>query len=271
MTPEFLLALMSALGLSGIGATWWARRGQRDHVNRVRTEWVRSAQLVHYGPVGAVCYGTRPRRVYTRGGEAGALGLTGGKLVFDGQRRSTYDTSVPFAQVRWIGLRLIAVRRYTTTRALIVHAERPGGWQVFSYTLDDPHEFGQVLSRECDLPLRDRGEEREDFGPAPATRLFQDIYGEWTPDREDALYLAPDRLLFDWGQPIMLGTIARLDVYTQPDRSADLLRITYTPPGDDEPAVVGFAVRAAKAWADAINSRTAAPIAVHAGRKHKSS
>jgi hypothetical protein len=274
MTPEILLLVVGTLGISGLaGGWWWTRRALTQHVIRIQTAWVRAGQIVHYGPVGGVCLGNRPRRAYGSG-VFGGLGITDGRLVFDGYRSNTENISVPYAHVRHIGLTAVAVRR-ASRRALTVHYESPDGWRVATFLTDSPVELAQALADECDLPVYDSGEAREDFGPAQAVRMFEDVYGEWHDDREDDLYLAPDRLLFGWRDAILLADIRRLDVYAQGGRwrdvnplARDLLRIEHGP-AEDDVEVVGFGVRGADQWADAIRQRATAPLAVYVGRKRK--
>jgi hypothetical protein len=268
MIPELLALLAGAAGVTGWGGRWWWRRTQRDHVIRIGTAWVRAGQRIHYTPVGAVCYGHRPPY---RQGVFGALGLTDGQIVFDGHRARTYNTGIPFQQVRWIGLSTIRTTLHTQ-RALMIHHDSTDGWRASAFIIEAPVELAHALSRECDLPVHDAGSERADYGPAPATRMTQDVYGEWSPDREGDLYLAPDRLLFAWRSAIPLDRIQRLDVLTQGDAlnplSHDLLRIEHES-GDGDIDVTGFVVRRASHWADALQHRAAAPIRVFAGRKKK--
>ncbi len=274
MTPEILLLVAGALGISGLtSGWWWTRRALRQHVIQVQTTWVRAGQIVHYGPVGTVCLGNRPRRAY-RGGSFGAVGITGGRLVFDGYRHNAENISVLYAQIRHIGLTTVSVHR-AQKRVLTVHYDSPDGWRVATFLTDNPLELAQVLAAESDLPVYDSGETREDFGPVRAARLFEDVYGEWHDDREDALYFAPDRLLFGWRDAIPLVDIRRLDVYAQGGRlhdlnplARDLLRIEYGP-ADDTVEVAGFALRSADQWAAAIRHRAATPLEMYAGRKRK--
>jgi hypothetical protein len=272
MSPELLLLIVGALGLGGVRALW-GRRGQDAHVIHVRTEWVRAGQIVRYGPVGAMCCGNRPHKSHGKG-VFGALGLTDGKLVFVGHRSTRYNVSIPFDLMHWIGLHTL--NGGAGARAIIVHYQSPSGWYVYTFTTDAPVEFGQALSRHSGLPLHDADAIREDFGPARATRMIQDIYGQWQPEYEIELYLAPGRLLFGWKSPILLERITRLDVLTKGGLedlnpfSEDLLRIEYeTPDGARE--TIGFVVRNAHKWAEAISRHTDAPLVIHAGRKKKSS
>lgn len=280
MGPELVLLIVGALGIggAGAGALWRRRRGQRDHVIRVRTAWVRAGQIVRCGPIGAVCLGTRPQRLY-RAGRFGALGITGEHLVFEGHHRNTESLSVPLANLRHIGLttvRIWAGRTAIHRRALAVHYTAPDGWRVATFAADEASELAQALSDESRLPVYDSGKDRDDFGPARALRMTQDVYGEWREDREGDLYLAPDRLLFNWRETIPLDDIRRLDVYAQGGRlrglnprAQDLLRVEYGEPGDHA-AIAGYTVRRADRWADAIRRRADAPLEVYAGRKRKS-
>ena len=186
MTPELILALMGALGLSGLGGVWWTRRAQRDHVMRVRTAWARAGQIVRYGPVGAVCLGHRPRRLYL-GGTFGALGITDGKLSFDGHRQNADNLSVAFGHLYRVSLTTVPVTIRAAPvhrRALTVHYDSPDGWRVATFLTDSPVEFAQALGDESGLPVYDSGDDREDFGPARATRMVQNLYGEWLDDRD---------------------------------------------------------------------------------------
>ncbi|MEP0762114.1 MAG: hypothetical protein HRF48_05180, partial [Chloroflexota bacterium] len=218
---------MEALEVSG-GGWWWQRRRRRAHVIRVRTAWVRTGLVVRYGPVGVVCHGLRPRCTYGRG-VSGAAGIAGDALAFEGQGRSAFNMRVALEQVQRLSLVTIALPASRRARALAVHYDSPDGWRVATFSGRDIPELAGALSGACALPLHDAGEGRDDFGPARATRMIQDIYGEWTPEREGALYLAPDRLLFEWREAMPLAAMARLDVYHGGGgrRAGALLRVEY--------------------------------------------
>ncbi|MBN2303773.1 MAG: hypothetical protein JXQ72_04820 [Anaerolineae bacterium] len=277
MGPELIVLALGTLGLGGIGGWWVTQQARRDHVNRARTDWVRAGQIIRYGPVSAVCYGQRPRRVY-RGGMFGALGIAGGQVVFDGLRASRCDLHLAPDTIRWIGLSTIPVlagRAISRRRVLSIHTDGPDGWRVIVFALDEPLAFAEQVAGITDLPVRDSGGTREDYGPVTAMRLDQDVYGEWSPDREDALYLAPDRLLFGWRDAIPLDDVRRIDTLHQRGGgpfSQDILRVEYVISGEfeEEFAVVGFGVRGANQWAAAIQRRIDAPVPVQAGRKKKS-
>lgn len=275
MTPELILLLVGGAGVVGIGVMWWQQRGQQAHVNRVRTEWVRAGQIVRLGPVGATCLDLHPRRTYS-GGIFGALGIVERQIMFDGHRHHTYNLNLTFDRLQRIGLTTVPViigRTMNRRRVLALHYDGPDGWRVATFLLDAPVEFANALGDQTGLPVRDSGQARDDYPPARAIRMIQDIYGEWQEDREGELYLAPDRLLFSGREPIPLAAIRRLDIFQQASvnpLSADLLRVEYdTPDGDYDFETTGFLVRRADKWAEEIAQRAEAPLTIHAGRKKK--
>jgi hypothetical protein len=274
MSAELVL-LALGLAASGGAAVWAAyRQAQQHFLIRVRTEWMREGRVVHYGPVGAHSYGSRPKSIYP-GGTFGALGLVGGHLFFAGHRSGWKNASLAFEQVRWIGLRSITVQAGRATvkkRALVVHADSVGGWVVYTFTTGDLDELARQLAAQCGQMVHQEG--REDFGPMNATRLTEDVYGQWHRDHADALYLAPDRLLFGWDSAIHLAQVRRVEVLARTGLESlnpfagDLLRVEYAG-ADEGHAAVGFVVRGARKWAEAIARRTQVPVQVHAGRKKK--
>ncbi|MEL7674980.1 MAG: hypothetical protein AAGU78_14670, partial [Chloroflexota bacterium] len=115
---------------------------------------------------------------------------------------------------------------------------------------------------------------------------------EWHAEREGTLYLAPDRLLFDWRDAILLDTIEQIGVVERAPGEDDVLRSVWRAipqlyaltraPGENERGevlrvmhridaetydVVGFAAPQAEAWAEAIAARASGRLAV--GRKKK--
>lgn len=276
MGTELLLLLLAGAGIGGIGGALWARRAQDTFLGRVRTEWVRAGRIIRFGPVGAVSFGTRPRAAYT-GGAFGALGITDRSLVFDGHRSNRHNATIPLASLRWIGLATLPVwtgRISARKRVLALHFEGSDGWRVATFVTDAPEDIAQALEAETGLPARDTGSARADFGPGRATRLFQDVYGDWSEDREDDLYLAPDRLLFGWRSAIPLDDIQRLNVLHRGGLDAlrplasGLLRIEYRA-AEGAIETVGFKVRRPAEWADAIAEHSASGLPVGQGRKKK--
>ena len=257
---EYLLALAGALGLGGLGRLWMRDRARRAHIIDTRTAWVRAGQRVQFGPFGVVSFGLLPQRTY-RDGLFGALGITDGRLVFDGHRDHRADLRLPLDHIQRVGLSTVPVRagrRTSHQRALTVHHADADGWRVTTLLSDDPGAIAAALDRLCDCPIHDSGPDRDDFGPAEATRMWQDVYGDWTAERDGDLYLAPDRLIFDWRDAIPLATIRRIDVLTQGtwrDRlpaAEGLLRIEHAAPDAESFDVTGFVARRAEAWAAAL-------------------
>ena len=276
MGPELLLLILAGAGLGGIGGSWWIRRAQGAFVAHVQTEWVRAGRIIRRGPVGAISFGARPQGTYT-GGVFGALGITDRAVIFDGRRSDRRNVAIPLTAIRWVGLTTIPVwagRVAVHKRALAIHFEGPDGWRVGTFVADILDDLAQWVSQETGLPVHDAGAERADFGPARAARLVQDVYGDWSMDREGDLYLAPDRLLFAWRSAISLDDIQRLDVISAGGLealnplSADVLRVEYRT-ADGEIDAAGFRVRRAARWADAIARRSARRLPVTQGRKKK--
>jgi hypothetical protein len=257
-------------------ALLWLRQTIVPHVRR---QWERAGANIQFSPVGATCYGTTPRRDYhSESGHYGALGIANDHLAF--LTRYSIKTAVLLACVRWIGFRRITVKRGKGTKkidALIVHADLRDGWHVFAFESNQSYRLAQELGARCGLPVRELGTERESYGPFPATRVTQDIYGAWHEDAwESLLFLAPDRLLYS-GTAIPLATIRQVGAFENGTLARrltpfprDLLRIEYRTP-QDKPQTVGFLVRRADDWADAIRRRSPARIAVSGGRKKKAS
>jgi len=247
---------------------WLGGRASARYVRDLATAWAAAGRAIHWGPVRAICVASLPG---WRGGKVdGALGLVDGGLVFAGRQATVCDRFVPFDAVRWIALR--RARGWPGgTRELAVHAERSGRWQVAVYALDSVVSLAEALASRCGCPVDDAGSGREDFGPARALRMVEDVYGEWHADREDQLYLAPDRLLFGWRDAISLESIEQVSVLERPPRAQGrgaVLRVAAQ--RDNETYdVVGFAVARAGAWADAIVRRAGGALA--GGRKRKSS
>lgn len=246
---------------------WLGGRASARYVRDLGTAWARAGRTIHWGPVRAICVASLPG--WPGGKVDGALGLVDGGLVFAGRRAAVCDGFVPFDAVRWVALR--RARRWPGSgRQLAVHAERSGRWQVAVFALDGAVALAEALASRSGCPVDDAGAGREDFGPARALRMHEDLYGEWHAEREDQLYLAPDRLLFGWRDAIALDRIEQVSVLERAPRAQGrgaVLRLVARV--DDETyEVVGFGVARAGAWADALVRRAGGALAV--GRKKKS-
>jgi hypothetical protein len=281
MPTELLLILVAA----AIGtALYWDQFTQRAHVTRLRQAW--ADHTVSVAPIGTICHGDRPplhgsRRVF------GALALVDDRLTFTGHRDPLHDFAAPVATIRWIGLRSrykTAWNRRVELPELVVHAETPAGWRVYTFTEGPLARFAEQFGQQTGLPVHEMGEKFEDFGPEPAVYLVQDARGDWQrrtpawfdpaappPDWDGlshTLYLAPDRLLYDWLNPVPLATIRRVDMLAKGGLnpfSENLLKIETTAE-DGEPRVMGFLLPNAGDWAGVIEQRIDTPVIYHAGR-----
>jgi hypothetical protein len=277
----YVIILLAA----GVGAAlYWDQYTQRAHVARLRAEWRDRAVAVP--PVGTISYGDYPPRYHTRR-VYGALALVDDHLTFTGHRDPLHDCSVPVASLRWIGLRARyknTWNRRIATPELHVHAETPAGWRVYTFAEGALRRFGEQVAQYTGLTLVDLDEKLEDFGPEPAVHLIQDALGNWqrlTPEAFDPaapppdwdglrhmLYLAPDRLLYDWRYAIPLDTIRRVDMHAVGKLNPfaeNLLKIEHSVDGD--PRVTGFLLANAGDWAGIIEQRISAPVIYHAGRQ----
>jgi hypothetical protein len=269
------LVLLGLLAASLVAVMWWDGFSQRAHVARLQREWS-DARSVDFGPVGVIVHGDRPSgNVPNR--FFGAIGIVDGGFVLVGQRVDQYDVDLPLAAVRWVGLRTNIIpkgRRMVEQRVLVIHLETAFGWRVYACTEGQPEAFAQALATAAGLPLHDVGTGYEDYGPVYAAWLARDAAGGWQvvagddlnlddpPPEWDSysntLYLAPDRLLYDWEHPILVSDILSVEVYPQGHAlnpfTEDLLQIVHTTaPGLTQSA--GFLVRDAADWADEIEGK----------------
>ena len=263
-TIVLLTVLVLALG----GALLWDRFSQQRHVARLAQKM--DAPVVA-GPAGVICHGDLPpgnvpHRI------TGALVVSAEQFVFAGQRVADFDVTVPLTAIRWVGVRTNVTPKWTRmieTRALVVHLETDAGWRVYTFTDGQPEELGRRLAEAAGVPLHNVGTAYEDFGPVYAGRLELDSAGGWRVlDRVDfadlppdwdsfrnTLYLAPDRLLYDWQHPVLVADMRQVDAYSAGHMGnpfdEELLRVEYETP-DGTLHVAGFLVRDAADWADEI-------------------
>jgi hypothetical protein len=255
----YVILLLAA----GVGAAlYWDQYTQRAHVARLRAEWANRAVAVP--PVGTISYGDYPPRYHTRR-VYGALALVDDHLTFTGHRDPLHDCSVPVASLRWIGLRARyknTWNRRIATPELRIHAETPAGWRVYTFAEGALRRFGEQAAEYTGLTLVNLDEKLEDFGPDPAAPP-----PDWDGLRH-MLYLAPDRLLYDWRHAIPLDTIRRVDMHAVGKLNPfaeNLLKIEHSV--DDDLRVTGFLLANAGDWAGIIEQRISAPVIYHAGRQ----
>lgn len=285
MSVELIILAILILG----GALLWDQTTQRRHTARVRQRWAASGPDTAPLVTGTICHGhyppsAIPQRIF------GALGLVEGQVTFSGHRADTLDFTQPVDAIRWIGLRTIvklAWSRRIEWPELVIHAETPGGWRVYTFTEGAITTLADHIAAAAGLTVQAMGETFEDFGPSPAIYLAQNYAGEWhrvTPasvtlddpapegdPHAHMLYLAPDRLLYNWQHPIPLAAIRRADVYARRGLSKlnpfdeHLLRVEYETGGTRH--IAGFLIRQAGDWAGILEHRLDVPVAHHAGRR----
>lgn len=267
-------AVLAAVG----GALLWDLGTQRRHVQRVRAAWERAGQTVQAGPVGTIAEGDRLiaaplRRAF------GALAIVDGQMRFVGHRTAALDIAVPLEAVRWIGMRArvkTAWNRRIETPELVIHAETPDGWCVFCFLEGALPSLAEQIGALTGLSVEVRGEVREDFGPTPAVWVEPDAASGWClagvdqPDPRIApaawlqtarlLYLAPDRLLFDRRQAILLERIRRVTAIAagagdvENPFGVSLLRVDYESEAGER-RVSGYVVPNAGDWAGVLEAR----------------
>jgi hypothetical protein len=245
-------------------------------------QWRLTGEPIHFGPVGATCYGTEPIQSYRNcAGHYGAVGILGEYFVFSTRAWERY--MVPLASIIWAGVREITVAHGKGTKkvsALMVHGEFQDEYYVFALSSDERYAIEQQLSARRNLRIANLGDRSESYGPATVTRVAQDIYGEWHEEDYGQLFLAPDRLRFSHldrpatsiflGQIRAVGAFSRGGILNNLNPFAeDLLRIEYQPTPDGKPEVIGFVVRDGDIWAESIHVCSPARIALHTGRKKK--
>lgn len=253
------------------------------HMRRLRGQWCAEQRTIHYGPVRASCCPVRQHGDTIIVSSSGVVGLVDDQLIYRGTFSRSCDISLPYDKIHWISKRPVTPPKRGAkekTVAVQVDTMGPGGWQAYQFRLRDWMWFADALHNATNLPIRSGAPV---FGPGPltsvqATRMTQNVLGSWQTDAVGQLYLAADRLLFEWTDVIMLDRITALDLYDryvlpEPLRALDvltqdLLRIEYTGPHGDR-QVIGFQVAHARQWGDAIAARCGIGLMVHEGRKKK--
>jgi hypothetical protein len=277
-TPACLLCLLPLLLILSL---WWSQtrssdpwhednaRSQRRryrwtlYLQKIRTDWANANRRVHLKPIPAFFHGDAWQIVYSDA-RFGALGIVDEQVSFVPQDYGVEGHDLPFASIRGVVTGSITIRTgsslSTPESAVLIHVETPGGWRVYVYSIDFKvlHHVVQHLRDVAGVPISYR-----DLGQVHAPRWRQDIYGQWHADRKVTLYLAPDRLLCDWRDAILLAQVRGVAVVARVGlnlANAALLRIEYS---DSPPQTIGFEMPFSRAeeWGRA--------LAEQAGRKKK--
>jgi len=261
-----LLGLGIAILVVGIALWLTARQttSPRQLALQIQTAWQSSGFSARYGPVPATWFGFRGEDQFS-----GVLAVVEDTLLFTPRAEAPYLLSVPLARLRWIGF-WQDLGGYSEKRAVRIEVEGPDAWMVLTFVLEPMEEFAEKLSEAAELPVDYSGGGVE-TGPIRAERQFQNVYGQWQADRQGLLFLAPDRLLFDWREPIFLASIRRLGVsFTESANplAVDMLRVDYEDAAGAA-HTVGFRLRDADDWAEMLHLRTDIPVERASSRKKK--
>jgi hypothetical protein len=269
------LLLVGAILAVGVGLWAFEYHLDRQYLARVQAGWER--EVSHFTPTKATRYLVHLDRweKYEKG-PTGVLGLSDRDIVFS-DRYHDKDVRVPFEAVRWVGMREIEyipsfterllllrgperARDPVRKRALIVDCEfpdesGPDRWPVYAWSLPQQDELGATLAKLCRLEISTEG---GDFGPSDARRLIRGSDAKWQEYDQGALYLAPDRLLFNWDDPILYSSIQRVEAISTVGRnrlfSQGSFRIDYCD-ADGTAQTVGFQVFRGNEWAEQLRSR----------------
>jgi hypothetical protein len=255
------------------------------HLAQTQTTWEIKWQTSNFAPVRATrffvnleTYGER-RPKYDKGA-TGALGLADGHIVFSNLLRDQ-NIQVPFEAIRWVGTKEIEYtaplaikgggpfsslegREWRVRRecVLIVHCEFPNAcdpdrWVEYVWSSPKQDELGARLAKLCGLEI---AAEVGGFGPEIAIRLVPGSDTEWQGVDQGDLYLAPDRLLFNWDDPILYSSVQRVETISTVSWgclspfSHGSFRIDYSDT-DGTAQTVGFQVFHSDEWAEQLRSR----------------
>jgi hypothetical protein len=266
--------VLAAFGL----AVFVVQRMKRQFVNQTRTQWVRAGRVIQWGPEGGVCYGvSRPKSIYY-GADFGVLGVVDRHVAFTGQRNANCDAYIPLEQIAGLvsfPIRVQQGKRVVEKKAVEVHTEKLGRWLVYTFTPNDPFQFVDAIQHHTGRTIPERSLPKQPT-EANAVLMRQDVYGEWREEQLGELYLAPDRIVFDWHSLIHFSQIRRVDIFecgglgSLNPFAQELVRIEYRST-EEKFQVIGFLLRGADKWADRLSAYTGIPVESHIGRKKKES
>ncbi len=279
---------IALLLVGGIGHSFWISLANLRHVRRMRQEWhthlTQDQRL--FEPTFARYYGKGPR-IYDReiNPADGTLGLTDEAVIFHGRNPSDVLV-IPFTALRWIGTHTISIKPQSNTTAedaLIIHYEEPDflagqtQWRVVAFIASKQLNLLRDLGELSGLPVERLGNARPGAGPVDASRMIQNIHGQWSEKQPGLLYFAPDRVLFDFRDPILFSQVEHIDVYDEKGgllnelvlMSESLLALKLRGETIDDYHVVGFQTREAERLGQWLHDVTGLPFEVHAKQKRK--
>ncbi len=251
--------------------------GQFVFVRRMRARWHAKYREIQFGPVGVWLSSLHHHQKRARG-TFGALALADNCLVYKGKNNDVFDVAIPLEAIQCVGLRIAGLFDPATPvhTKLRIEFQSSDGLRVFTFNLWRSRSL-ETLAAQIGLPIHQLDPWPQELAPTNATRMMQDIYGQWHVDCSDKLYLAPDRLVFAWQDAIMLADIRALALYDKPGAldmlkpfAHSLLRIEYCANVDLPPQTVGFELVDARTWGERIAARSGVSLTIHAGQKKMS-
>jgi hypothetical protein len=201
----------------------------------------------------------------------GIVGIADRSIIFHAIENNL-KLNIPIEHIRWIGQqwRLRGQKPPKNMHQIGVHVEDQGHWNIYMFSTRDYETMGRVLSDLTGLPLQDQYlSMMETFTlVVQATRMNQDVYGQWQEGQRGDLYVASEWLLFDWTEVIPIKDIRHVAVYESghlPDLvSVDLLRLDYVV--GDQMQTVGFLLSNARHLGERLAGTS---LVVYEGRKKK--
>jgi hypothetical protein len=271
-------------------------RLQKNNLEKLRkvtlARWQENGLTILHPPVLAAGYGSIYDFCLPE--QHGIIGIVDDGVVCKAEGDN--QVFVPLDQVRWVGVhqsKISAGRSTISAKVMVLHHEEGNHWHASAFIIRKPSDLAsllRVIEEQTGLPPH---HSREDFGPHPAQRLTQTIYGHWllasnagtawetlkqpaVGERiklDFQFYLAPDRLVYNGFTAIHLSQIRHVDLYEKggPHQfnpfNQDLLRLEYDQ--GDQHQVAGFLVHSGRPWAEALQARLDVPVEVHKGSKKK--
>lgn len=265
------------------------QKARHEFASQLNTDWQNNGRSIQFAPIYAGYLGYRPvPDHHALKPQHGALGIVDHTLSYAARDKMS-DLTIPLDAIEWMGSHRIMVetgKNAVQKMALVVHYQQPtfdysisnepngSLWRVAAFITAQNHDILTRLSQLTGLKYVALPRSRYDFGPFDATRMQQDIYGQWEGTVRRPLYLAPDRLLFDFRHAIHLRNLRTIEVVTREHKlislpgSESLLRLTYLDHTGNQ-QMIAYLLRYAPAMAEALSVRSGIPFSSSDGRKKK--
>jgi hypothetical protein len=198
----------------------------------------------------------------------GRLSIQNTWLVFvQAHGEQTPVIGLPLSEIRWICHQNMSMQERDTLAKqdmLTLHCVSGKQWGVYTFASPQAEQLARTIQTNSGANYNSH---YMLYGPSEIAVRQQNIYGQWSKRKKKVvLYLAPDRLLFNWQSWIELQDIQRLALL--PDNS---IKINYRSPKGGL-RMVGLELKHDQAilWADYLERATGIAVENLAGRKKKS-